>query len=110
MGTTGCAEATEESLVAGVQEQHGQAYAGLALNGLESGAEIVEKRANTNVDPQGNPLNRRPSTRVENVLDDRGGDIVDAEVAEVFERMQGRGLARPGQAADHHDAFRDARG
>src|SRR5450759_3018798 len=96
-------EASDQHLVAGVEEQDAGAGTGLAHLG-ERGVEVVDERAGARVDDEREPGRPLP---VPGQLRDRGDqrrrEVVDDEEPEVLEDVSGRGPPGPGEPGDDEE-------
>ena len=109
MFSTRLAEALEQNVVAGLQEQHDAGYALVADRLQEVGEQIETRSGVARIDHHGDVLERAVRVAGQRLRQRRQqlhGKVVDAVVAEVLERMHCGALAGSGEPADDDELHR----
>ncbi len=121
MGTAGLAEAAHERLVGGIEEDELDLVTALDEL-LDDLADAFEERPGSDVDPEAHAADRGrhlvvvdaalragllPALEeIEETGEERWGEVVDAEEAEVLEDVERRAAPRAAHSGDDHDVER----
>ena len=101
--TARLAEATEDRLVGGVEEEHVQVAPAAVLERGEDATDLAEERANAHVDAERDARDAAVLAERDGVGRERGRQVVDAEEAEVLERVERGRAPGAGEAGDDDD-------